>query len=92
VNWNASGSQIAIGTHTGLVKVWDVHASVEVQEYTDHTARVGTSMLLINIQLHGTVPASLVADETAPFYIAILEFQITTTSIGYLLIVMKYVA
>jgi hypothetical protein len=72
--------------------VWDVHASVEVQEYTDHTARVGTSMLLINIQLHGTVPASLVADETAPFYIAILEFQITTTSIGYLLIVMKYVA
>lgn len=41
VSWSKSGSRIAVGTSNGAVKIWDTQRSVLVNEWQDHTARVG---------------------------------------------------
>lgn len=37
----AQGNQVAVGTHKGLVQVWDVASSKRVCILNGHTARVG---------------------------------------------------
>ncbi|XP_071546432.1 fizzy-related protein homolog isoform X3 [Panulirus ornatus] len=41
VSWSERGSQVAVGTHKGLVQVWDVASSKRVCILNGHTARVG---------------------------------------------------
>ncbi|KAG0728889.1 Fizzy-related [Chionoecetes opilio] len=41
VSWSERGNQVAVGTHKGLVQVWDVASSKRVCILNGHTARVG---------------------------------------------------
>ena len=41
VTWNPKGDRLAVGTNKGLVQIYDVQATTKIQEYQDHTARVG---------------------------------------------------
>lgn len=41
VSWSERGNLVAVGTHKGLVQVWDVVASKRVNQLEGHTARVG---------------------------------------------------
>jgi cell division cycle 20-like protein 1 (cofactor of APC complex) len=41
VNWIQRGSHIAIGTHKGMVQIWDATCQRRLRTMTGHTARVG---------------------------------------------------
>jgi len=41
VSWSERGNFVAVGTHRGLVQVWDVMANKRVNVLEGHTARVG---------------------------------------------------
>lgn len=41
VSWSERGNLVAVGTHKGLVQVWDVTASKRINTLDGHTARVG---------------------------------------------------
>lgn len=40
--WATSGNNIAVGTNSGKIQIWDVGISKKVQEMSPHTSRVGT--------------------------------------------------
>ncbi|OXA37617.1 fizzy-related protein homolog [Folsomia candida] len=41
VAWNEKGTQLAVGTHTGLVQIWDVTTKTLLTSIWGHSARVG---------------------------------------------------
>lgn len=41
INFNQTGSHLALGTQEGAVQLWDVNKQTMVREYSGHTARVG---------------------------------------------------
>mmetsp|Transcript_33453 Transcript_33453/g.58616 ORF Transcript_33453/g.58616 Transcript_33453/m.58616 type:complete len:434 (+) Transcript_33453:8-1309(+) len=42
VSWNQAGSQIAVGTNSGLVQLWDGTTSKLIRSFHGHTSRAGT--------------------------------------------------
>lgn len=42
LNWNAHGTQIAVGTSKGTIELWDAAKSCRVGEYGGHSARVSS--------------------------------------------------
>ncbi|KAJ3386343.1 hypothetical protein HDU80_000430, partial [Chytriomyces hyalinus] len=42
VNWNPKGTMVAIGTHRGVVEIWDVEKEKKIRDLAGHDARVGS--------------------------------------------------
>ena len=41
VNWIQRGTHLAVGTHQGVVQLWDVKKSMKIREFSGHSGRVG---------------------------------------------------
>ena len=54
LNWNHSGSQIAVGTSRGTIEIWDVTKSCRLTEYYGHSARVSSVAWSDNLLASGS--------------------------------------
>nr|KAG5700103.1 hypothetical protein BaRGS_029853 [Batillaria attramentaria] len=48
VSWSERGSQVAVGTHKGLVQIWDVSVNKKITTLEGHGARVGQPLQCVD--------------------------------------------
>ena len=41
VSWCPKGTQVAVGTHSGYVQLWDIKRNKKIRQFSGHQARVG---------------------------------------------------